>query len=127
MYRTRLQSFVQQLPRDNTVLEITLLVGNLFFNITANASFKASAVSPTWRSFLAWQVLGNLAGLITVLTLTGLLHYLPLHVVFPVTTGMAVIGVQVVAAGFLFGETITPAQWFGTLLVVAGIAIIGRQ
>lgn len=62
-----------------------------------------------------------------MLTLTGLLHYLPLHVVFPVTTGMAVIGVQVVAAGFLFGETIRPAQWFGTLLVIAGIAIIGRQ
>jgi multidrug transporter EmrE-like cation transporter len=76
---------------------------------------------------LAWQVLGNLAGFITVLTLTGLLHYLSLHVVFPITAGLAVVGVQVVAARMLFGEPITQAQWLGTLLVVAGIALISGR
>ncbi|MGQ9491627.1 MAG: SMR family transporter [Anaerolineae bacterium] len=103
-----------------------LLAGNLLFNIMANASFKLSAIAAGWRGFLAWQVIGNLAGFITVLTLTGLLRYLPLHVAYPVTAGLAVIGVQVAAARWLFGEVISPGQWLGTLLVIAGIVLVGR-
>lgn len=106
---------------------ILLIGGNLFFNIVANASFKVSALSTTWRDFLTWQVIGNIAGFITVLTLTWLLRYLPLHVAFPLTTGLAVIGVQLVAAGWLFGESITPAQWWGTLLVIIGIALLSGR
>lgn len=104
-----------------------LTAANLLFNIVANASFKVSADSRTWRDFLFWQIVGNLAGLITVLTLTGLLRYLPLHVAFPLTTGLMVIGVQVGAAHWLFQESITPGQWIGTGLVVAGILIIGTR
>jgi multidrug transporter EmrE-like cation transporter len=104
---------------------IMALVGtNLIFNIIANASFKVSASSPTWRGFLSWQVVGNLAGFVTVLTLTGLLRYLPLRVAYPVTTGLAVLGVQVLAARLLFHEPITTAQWLGTLLIAAGIVLI---
>ncbi len=103
-----------------------LLAGNLVFNIVANASFKLSAASPTLRGFVGWQIVGNLAGFITVLTLTGLLRHLPLHVAYPVTTGLAVIGVQVVAARWLFGETISSGQWLGTLLVIVGIWLVGR-
>ncbi|MGC8780949.1 MAG: SMR family transporter [Anaerolineae bacterium] len=105
---------------------IILLGGNLLFNIIANASFKLSATSAEWRSFLAWQVIGNLAGFITVLTLTGLLRYLPLHVAYPVTAGLAVIGVQVVAARWLFGEAISSGQWLGTLFVIIGIVLVSR-
>ncbi|MGQ9600702.1 MAG: SMR family transporter [Anaerolineae bacterium] len=104
-----------------------LTAANLLFNIVANASFKASADSRTWRDFLFWQIVGNLAGLITVLTLTGLLRYLPLHVAFPLTTGLMVIGVQVGAAHWLFHESISPSQWLGTGLVTAGILIIGTR
>jgi len=56
-----------------------------------------------------------------------MLRFLPLSVVFPVTTGLTVIGIQVVAAGFLFRETVSPVQWLGTLLVVVGIALIGGR
>lgn len=104
-----------------------LTAANLLFNIVANASFKASADSRTWRDFLFWQIVGNLAGLITVLTLTGLLRYLPLHVAFPLTTGLMVIGVQVGAAHWLFHESISPSQWLGTGLVTAGILLIGTR
>jgi multidrug transporter EmrE-like cation transporter len=106
---------------------VALVGGNLLFNVLANASFKVSADSRTWREFLVWQVAGNLAGLVTVLTLTGLLRHMPLHVAFPLTTGLAVIGVQVGAAWLLFRESIAPAQWMGTLLVVAGILLIGGR
>jgi multidrug transporter EmrE-like cation transporter len=107
-----------------TVIGI-LTVANVLFNVIANAAFKVSAGSRTWREFLFWQVIGNAAGLITVLTLTGLLRYLPLGVVFPFTTGLMVIGVQIGAAHWLFHEPITPVQWGGTLLVTVGIVLIG--
>ncbi len=98
-----------------------LLILNVVFNILANAGFKFSAMSPNWKGLLAWQVIGNLAGFLTVITLTGLLRFTPLHVAFPLTTGLAVLGVQLVAAKFIFHETITPAQWLGTLLIVGGV------
>ena len=115
------------LPVDRTGSVVVLVGANLLFNVIANASFRISAHSPDWRRFLLWQVIGNLSGLITVLTLTGLLRYIPLSVAFPVTTGLAVIGVQVLAAAWLFGETVSPAQWLGTLLVVLGILLIGGR
>ncbi len=104
-----------------------LLGANVLFNVASNASFKASADARAWRAFLAWQVAGNLAGLATVVTLTALLRRWPLHVAFPVTTGLAVIGVQVVGAHWIYHESIRPAQWVGTLLVVAGIWLIGAR
>ncbi|NIO67531.1 MAG: hypothetical protein GTN71_00325 [Anaerolineae bacterium] len=111
----------------NAVTVLALMAANLFFNVVANASFKVSATSPNWRSFLTWQVIGNLAGFITVLTLTGLLRFIPLHVAYPVTVGLAVIGVQVGAVRWLFHEPITQAQWLGTLLIAAGILLVAGR
>ena len=109
------------------ILIVVLILANLVFNVVANASFKFSADSQDLRRFLTWQGLGNLAGLITVLTLTWLLKYIPLHIAFPVTTGLAVIGVQIVAGRLLFGESISSGRWLGTLLVVAGIVLLGGR
>ena len=125
---SRWQEAVQaRLLGNSVVMTVGLTVGNLLFNVVSNASLKVSADSRTWRQFLAWQVVGNLTGLVTVLTLTALLRYLPLHVAFPLTTGLTVIGVQVFGAHWLFHESIGATQWVGTLLVVAGIVLIGAQ
>jgi len=105
----------------------TLLLSNLIFNVVSNGSFKVSAQSDNLRGFLFWQVIGNLAGFITVITLTGLLRFIPLHVAFPVTTGLAVIGVQLIAGKFFFGEAISTERWLGTILVVLGIALISKR
>jgi multidrug transporter EmrE-like cation transporter len=117
-------SGVQSFAAKDTVFALALTAGNMVFNIIANASFRLAADSANWRGFLVWQVIGNLAGLITVLTLTGLLRFVPLHVAYPLTAGLAVLGVQVVAAALFFHETISSAQWLGTLLVVLGILLI---
>jgi multidrug transporter EmrE-like cation transporter len=109
------------------LIVLGLLAANLAFNVMANASFKISALSANLRGFLFWQVVGNLTGFITALTLTWLLRYDALHVVFPLTTGLAVVGVQVLAAALFFHETITPAQWLGTILIVLGIVLIGGR
>lgn len=107
-------------------LVLALIIVNLVFNILANASFRVSALSPTWRGLLTWQVVGNLAGLATVITLTWLLRYMPLSVAFPLTTGLTVLGVQFVAASWIFHEPISGRQWLGTLAVVLGIWLIRR-
>jgi len=110
-----------------TGITLALVLGNLLFNIVANASFKVSALSPSWRGFLTWQVVGNLAGFITVLTLTWLLRYVPLHTAFTVTTGLAVIGVQIAAAAWLFREPVTRSDWIGAGLIVLGIIFVGHR
>jgi undecaprenyl phosphate-alpha-L-ara4N flippase subunit ArnE len=111
----------------HVVILIVLLASNVLFQVIGNSGFKLSASSGDARGFWTWQVVGNLAGLASVITITVMLRFLPLSVVFPVTTGLTVIGIQVVAAGFLFRETISPVQWLGTLLVVIGISLIGSR
>jgi len=64
---------------------------------------------------------------LTVLALTGLLRFTPLAVAFPVTTGMAVLGVQIAAAALIFHESISPVQWLGTGVIVSGIFLVARN
>ena len=104
-----------------------LILGNLIFTVLAKVGFKLSAASNDWRGFWCWQIAGNLAGFVGVLTLTWLLRLIPLHVAYPVTMGLAVIGVQVIASRFLFQESIAPLQWMGTGLVTAGIVLISAR
>jgi multidrug transporter EmrE-like cation transporter len=118
------RAVVLRLPNNSLVLALTLT--NLLFNIAANASFKVSAESDNIHGFITWQVLGNLAGFITVITLIVLLRYIPLHVAFPLTTGLAVIGVQMVSGRLFFGESISYSDWLGTLLVIVGIFFLTR-
>lgn len=107
-----------------SLVALWLILLNLAFNVVANVGFRMSAFSGSGRGFLAWQVVGNLAGLVTVLTLTALLRYLPLGVAFSLTTGLAILGVQLIAASWLFHETMVPHQWVGTLVIVAGIWLL---
>ena len=127
MFRARLALGSLVWPRGAQLIVLALVVANLCFNVIANACFKLSAAGQGWRGFLTWQVVGNLAGFITVLTLTALLRYLPLHVAYPITTGLAVLGVEIVAAGWVFHEPMTMAQQVGALLVAVGIALICRR
>ena len=126
MYRSQIQSVLSSLSTRTVALILALVLSNLAFTIVANASFKVSSQSTNWRNFLFWQVIGNLAGLVTVITLTWMLRYQPLSVAFPLTTGLGVIGVQIIASGWLFGEEIAPGRWLGTILVILGIALLSR-
>jgi multidrug transporter EmrE-like cation transporter len=127
MFPIAFRPHLQSAGLQNPVILLALFGVNLFFNIVANASFKLSATSASWNNFLVWQVVGNLAGFITVLTLTGLLRFIPLGVAYPVTTGLAVVGVQVIASGFLFHDPVSPGKLLGTLFVVIGIGLIGTR
>ena len=49
-----------------SMLVFWVIVINLGFNVLSNAAFRVSAMSPNWRGLLIWQVVGNLAGFVTV-------------------------------------------------------------
>jgi multidrug transporter EmrE-like cation transporter len=101
-----------------------LIALNVACSIVANVAFRLSAFSATWSDVLGWQVLGNVAGLVTVVALTCTLRYVPLGVAFPLTTGMSVLGVQIVAARGPFHEPITTIQWAGSLLIGVGLVLV---
>ncbi len=127
MIRTRPVPDLSARPASSYLIMAALVAINVTFNIVASSGFKLAAASTNWRNFLMWQVVGNLAGFVTVLALTGLLRYTSLHVAYPVTVGLSMIGVQVVAATLFFRETISPLQWLGTLFVVAGVVLISSR
>jgi len=118
----------EQRRRDGTIpaIMIALIALNVMFSVLAVVAFRASARGVTWSEIVTWQVLGNLAGFVTVLTLTGILRYAPLSIAFPVTTGMSILGVQIVAARWLFDEPIGVLQWMGALLIGAGVFLVQR-
>jgi multidrug transporter EmrE-like cation transporter len=122
----RLRQTTTQPFQSNLPIIGGLLLPNLVFNILGNASFKLSALAANWKGLVGWQVVGNLAGFVTVLTLTGLLKYLPLHVAQPMVQGLAIMGVQIMAARLFFHETISPTQWIGMLVIIAGMVLIQK-
>ncbi len=124
MFQNLLRSISVPALESSALVAFWLIVINLAFNVVSNSGFRMSAFSGSWSGFLIWQIVGNVAGLITVLTLTALLRYMPLGVAFSLTTGLAIIGVQLIAAVWLFHEPSSLRQWFGTLVIVAGIWLI---
>ena len=124
MFRSTLRPHLLLEQAQNPVRLIAVVIGNMVFNILSNVCFKYSANSTTVPQFLVWQVVGNLAGFITVITLTWLLKFVPLHVAFPVTTGLAIIGVHIIGSIFFFKEPVSNLQWLGTLVIILGIFLI---
>ena len=126
MFNNRFTGIAIPKIQSTSTLVFGLIVVNLGFNVLSNASFRVSAMSATWRGILTWQVVGNLAGLVTVITLTWILKYMPLSIAFPLTTGLTVLGVQMAAASWIFNEPISQQQWLGTMAIVLGIWLIQR-
>ncbi len=92
--------------------------------VIANIGFKRSAESATALAFLAWQILGNLSGFMSVLTYTALLRWLPVHIAVGLTMGLGFASVQVFTAWLIFHEPIGTWKWMGTALVVLGVTLI---
>jgi multidrug transporter EmrE-like cation transporter len=103
-----------------------LLLCYLVFVTSANIFLKLSADARGVWMFVAMQAAGNLAGLVGVLAYTGLLRTLPLHVAFPLSRGLVVLGVQLAASLLVFHEVFRPTEAAGAALVAAGIIVIGR-
>ncbi len=108
-----------------TARNAALLLTYLVFVTGSNILLKLSAAAGETRWFVALFAAGNLAGFVGVLSYTGLLRTLPLHVAFPLSRGLVVIGVQLVGAVAVFREAFTWKEAAAVVLVAAGIALIG--
>lgn len=85
--------------------------GNLFLDFGVHGSFP-------------WLVAGVLLLILWMLARMTLLSWADLSFVLPVT---AVGYVLSALFGFVFlGETVSPRRWLGTLLIFAGVALVGR-
>ena len=91
----------------------------------ANALLKLSADANGVWLFIVFQAAGNLAGLAAVLLYTGLLRRMPLHVAFPLSRGVGVLGVQLAASVLIFGERFKPTEAAGAAVVAVGIILVG--
>jgi len=84
-------------------MRTALLLACYCVSVTAaNVLLNLSAHAATTRLFLLFQAAGNLAGLGGVLAYTWLMRRMPLHVAFPLTRGVGVLGVQLVGALLVF-------------------------
>ena len=97
----------------------------LVFVTSSNVLLKLSADARETWPFVVMLAAGNLAGFGGVLVYTGLLRTLPLHVAFPLSRGLGVLGVQLAAALLVFHETFRPTEAAGAVLVAAGIILVG--
>jgi uncharacterized membrane protein len=97
----------------------------LVFVTSANILLKFAAEAHATLFFVAMLAAGNLAGFAGVLVYTALLRTLPLHVAFPLSRGLVVLAVQLVAALLVFHESFRFTEAAGALLVTAGIILVG--
>jgi drug/metabolite transporter (DMT)-like permease len=114
------------------VKEYLLVAGNAALLVSGQFLWKYglqshprafTAAEETARLFLSPQVLGGLAvyGGATVLWLY-ILSRVPISIAYPLQSFAYVFAV--VAAHFLFGESLTVGKVAGSLLIVAGISLI---
>jgi len=108
-------------------LILVLVIINLACILTSHVSFKKSATSPDWRGILSWQVVGHLAGFISVLALTGVMRYLPLHQANAISVGLSFALVQVVGARLIFREEVSRLGWAGAAMIVGGVVLISSR
>jgi multidrug transporter EmrE-like cation transporter len=104
---------------------VALLLCYLVFVTAANVFLKLSAGAGTVWYFLVMQIAGNLVGFVGILAYTGLLQTLPLHIAFPISRGLVVLGVQLAASLLFFHEVFRPTEAAGAALVAAGIILVG--
>lgn len=109
------------------VLQTSFLSGGQV--LLKQAMFQLPKFSWSWSYFRAvatdWWLLacGVVFGIATVLWLYILKHF-PFSQAYPMTAMGYVFGV--VAAIFVFGETVTPWRWIGVALIVLGCLFVMR-
>lgn len=101
-----------------------LVVANIAFNVVSNVGFKKSSLCYQWQGFLSWQIVGNLAGFLSVIAFTFLLRYISMNLALAVQFGIGFVFVQVIGAQLIFKEAITIAQWLGVSVIFLGILLI---
>lgn len=117
------------IPRKTRIFTAIVIVTNVLGNFALSWGLKHSpvgfAVSPLLflkAIFTPYVLLGITLLIVWLLTRMTLLSWADLSYVLPVTSIGYVM--NTVIGKYFFDEKITPARWLGTLLIVAGIALV---
>ncbi len=102
-----------------------LVLCYFLFVTASNVLLKLAADGRETGAIVLAFAAGNVAGFVGVLAYTGLLRTLPLHIAFPLSRGLVVLGVQLLAALVFFHERFTLKEAGGVVLVTAGIILVG--
>ena len=102
-----------------------LLLCYLVLVTAANILLKRSSQAPRALPFIVMFAAGNLAGFAGVLAYTAVLRMTPLHIAFPLSRGLVVLGIQLFAALVVFREAFALREVAGIALVTAGIILVG--
>jgi len=86
--------------------------------------FKYASGAQNLKSTVLWFLGAGVAGTVSMVLYTWLLRHLPLHVGYAALFGLGFVVVQVVAAKLILKEAVSPLQWIGGAVMVAGIFMI---
>jgi uncharacterized membrane protein len=98
-------------------------LGNFALAYGMRGRTTSSAVEYVRTIFTPWVMLGVCLLIVWLLSRMALLSWADLSYVLPVTSFGYV--TNAVMGRFFLNETITPARWAGTLLIVAGTMMVG--
>ena len=108
------------------VVVLSNAIGNLALNWGMKHSEQPFSFSPLALLrliFSPWVSLGIVLLIVWMLSRMALLSWADLSFVLPVTSLGYVL--SAVIGRYVFGEQVTLARWAGTLLIAAGIALVG--
>ena len=106
------------------VIPVFLILGHTAMNVLSNIFYKKSAMVKGVGRFGLWQLIAGTFSFVGVLSYTFSLRYLPVSVAFPVTQGLAVVGVTIIGAWLVYKERIMKIQWMAIALVAGGILLV---
>lgn len=107
------------------IVILTNVLGNLFlkWGMDHTGEITTSPLSFLRAIFTPWVTLGICLLILWLLSKMLLLSWADLTYVLPVTAFGYVINA---AVGRIFlGENVSPARWVGTLLIMAGVILVG--
>ncbi len=107
------------------VFSLIVILSNVFGNTALAHGMKQQGadVNPIAALFQPWVALGVALLILWMLSRMTLLSWADLSFVLPVTAFGYVL--TAVSGQFLLGETLTAKRWAGTLLIVAGVTLVG--
>lgn len=105
-------------------------VGQVFLKLAVAARPMASAAGEGWRAYLALATNGYLWIGVALYAFTSVawlwaLRNFPLSKAYPILA-LTFVAVPLLAR-LVFGERITPSDWLGMVLILAGVAITGAK
>jgi uncharacterized membrane protein len=123
--------FDQRLKWKTRLFAAIVVLSNAIGNFSLARGMRALTISPEsplafiQAIFTPWVALGVTLLILWLLSRMALLSWADLSYVLPVTSLGYV--ANVIMGHYFLNERITPQRWAGTLLIMAGTALVGRS